>query len=109
MPRRKQLDTAILEAALAGLESQRLRVEEQITTVRRMIGGRVAKQAPAPPPAAIKPRKRTMSAAGRKRIAEAQRKRWAELKRRAAAAKKVRPKAVRTAATRTSKAAQAQA
>jgi hypothetical protein len=75
MPRKKLLDTAILEAALEGLELQRQRLEAQIAQVRRLMtprGGPAA--APAPKG------KRTISAAGRQRIAEAQRQRWAAIK-----------------------------
>ena len=87
MPRRKLLDTAILEAALEGLELQRQRLEAQIAQVRGLVAPR---RVPAAEPAA-KP-KRTISAAGKQRIAEAQRRRWAALKgsQKAAAPKKRR-------------------
>lgn len=74
MPRRKLLDTAILEAALEGLERQRERLEARIAEVRRLIGPRGG-------PAAFAPTaKLTISPAGRQRIAEAQRQRWAAQK-----------------------------
>ena len=95
MPRTKQLDPAILEAALSGLQAQHQRLEQQIESVRRMLGGRRGGSATAARAAndatsglalaAGRPRKRTMSAAARKRIAAAQRKRWAEFKKEKAA------------------------
>jgi hypothetical protein len=90
MPRKPLLDATVLQAALEGLEQQRLETEKRITTVRALLGARKPKAGAAP--ASTKP-KRTISAAGRKRIAAAQRKRWAELKaRQAAKLAKRRPK-----------------
>ena len=76
----------ILEAALQGLEAQRQKLEEQLSQVRAMMGGRVAKPAksssgqtssPAPKSGAQGRKRRTLSAEARKRIAAAQKKRWA--------------------------------
>ena len=77
MPRKPLLDAAVLQAALQGLEQQRLETEKRIATVRTLLGARKPKAGAAPVEA--KP-KRTISAAGRRRIAAAQRKRWAALK-----------------------------
>ena len=88
----------ILEAALQGLESQKEKIEEQISQVRSMMGRRVGR----PPKSAGTSggggntgggakatksasgassgrgrKKRTLSAEARKRIAAAQKKRWA--------------------------------
>jgi hypothetical protein len=80
-------DTSLLEAALEGLMIQKQRVESQIEQVRSMLG-RTANRPGRKPAAAsavdsvespAAPRKRrTMSAAAKRRIAEAQRRRWAE-------------------------------
>jgi hypothetical protein len=90
MPRRKKAfdglsmtDEELMAAALIGLEQQRSETEEKMAELRRRIGGGDAR--PARKPAGVDsavpaPKKRTMSAAGRRRIAEAQRKRWAEIK-----------------------------
>jgi hypothetical protein len=70
------LHTLILEAALAGLEFQRQRVDQQIAQVRSLLRPAPKKrtaQAPAKP-------RRTMSAGARRRISAAQKKRWAALK-----------------------------
>jgi hypothetical protein len=66
---------SILEAALEGLEARRAKLDEQIAELRRAMAGagESVEEAPAP-------RKRRMSAAGRKRIAEAARKRWAAVR-----------------------------
>jgi hypothetical protein len=91
LPRGKKLDPAILEAALAGLEAKRRRLDEQITQVRSLLGsprrGRPrAGGADSVPSVAQAPKKRrTMSAAARKRIALAQKKRWAEFRKKQAA------------------------
>ncbi len=78
MPRPKSLNTLILEAALTGLEFQRERVDQQIAQVRRLLRPAPKKRAVAVQ-APVKPR-RTISLAGRRRIAAAQKKRWAEFK-----------------------------
>lgn len=77
-------DPNLLAAALEGLMLQKERLDEQIRQLREAMGkrspGRPAKSASASAaPAEEKPRKRRkMSAAARKRIAEAQKKRWSE-------------------------------
>jgi len=81
MPRQTLLtESALLQAALEGLEAQRLLIDDQIAEIRNRLGkrgpGRPKKVAETPSPK----KKRTLSAAGRKRIAAAQRKRWAEAK-----------------------------
>ncbi len=82
MPRQKQLDPAILEAALAGLEAKRARLDQQIADVRRLLGGGGG-GVPVPQPIGPGPvgrRRSRMSAEARKRIAAAQRKRWAAVR-----------------------------
>lgn len=76
MPRtpRKLQDTALLQAALQGLELQRQKIEEQINEVKARLGHATE----------AKPGRggrRTLSAAARKRIAAAQKRRWAEYRR----------------------------
>jgi len=71
-----KLTPEIITAAIEGFEAERRRIDEQITEMRAMLNGAQPKAAAAPE----KGTRRTMSAAGRKRIAEAQRKRWAALK-----------------------------
>lgn len=75
----------ILEAALQGLEAQRVKLEEQIAHVRSLMGRRVgrpsrkesAKGEAAKPAASATRKKRVLSPEARKRIAAAQKKRWA--------------------------------
>ena len=67
-------DAGLLVAALAGYEQQRSELVERIGEIRRQLGGRASA---ATSNDTVPGRKRTMSAAARKRIAEAQRKRWA--------------------------------
>jgi len=79
IPQKAVSDPTFLAAALEGLLLQKQRIEDQISTVRSLLGrsggGRAASTSTAP----AEPRaKRTLSAAARKRIAEAQKKRWAE-------------------------------
>ena len=74
----QKLTVEIINAAIAGFEQQQDRIEQKIADLRAMLpAGRIE--------AAItvngSPRKRRrMSAAGKRAIAEAQRKRWAALK-----------------------------
>ena len=81
MPRSPKQDTELLEAALIGFQHKRDKVEQKIAELRSQIGGTSASRpAPAAASGASAPKKRTMSAAARKRIAQAQKKRWAAYK-----------------------------
>ena len=85
-----RLSADVLNAALAGLEAQQRKVEEQIQQVKAMLGiggkrrGRPPKSASddgeAPASAAPAGRKRRFSAATRARMREAQQRRWAAIK-----------------------------
>ena len=78
------LDRSLLEAALSGLEAQKVKVEEYISAVRSQLGlrgpGRPRQtetdtESPTPPR-----KKRRMSAAGRRAIIAATKKRWAAVR-----------------------------
>jgi hypothetical protein len=73
-------NTSILEYALHHLEQEAAEIQGKIDHVRRQLGQKVASiaAAVAAAPAAAPRKKRTLSAAARKRIAAAQKKRWAE-------------------------------
>ena len=73
---RGTLKPEIITAAIEGFESQKARIDSQINELRAMLNGRQPTAAAAPQTT----KRSTMSAAGRKRIAEAQRKRWAAVK-----------------------------
>jgi hypothetical protein len=88
------LDRSILEAALEGLEAKRRQLDEQIAEVQSRLNpprrGRPrasAAGAEEASSASKAPKKRHMSAEGRRRIAEAARKRWAEFHKKQAARK----------------------
>ena len=68
----------IIEAAILGFESQREKLAQQVAELRAMLDGGPSATAATPEPA--KRKRRKMSAAGRKAIADAQRKRWAASK-----------------------------
>jgi hypothetical protein len=91
-----KLDNEILAAAIEGFEAQKRHIDTQIAEIRQKLGGGSAEPAAAPEPGR---KRRKMSAAGRKRIAEAQRKRWAASRKEsvapAKAAKADAPKAKR--------------
>jgi hypothetical protein len=90
MPTGNALSKDLLSAALAGLEAQRQRIDEQLAELRGMMGGRQPGRPPkssggagagnsgAAQSGATK--KRTVSAAARKRMAAAQKKRWAAVR-----------------------------
>jgi hypothetical protein len=87
-------DLTTLQMALVGYEMERQKIDDKIKEIRARLGGR---RAPAPSAAGAgsapaQPRKRNLSAAARKRIADAQKRRWAEHRRRAA-----QPKAAKKA------------
>jgi len=70
MPRQATLDRNTLEMALIGYEAEKARIQAVIADVQARLRGNAEAAESAP-------KKRTMSAATRARIAEAQRKRWA--------------------------------
>jgi hypothetical protein len=82
MPRNKSVqDPSLLQAALEGLEAQKLRIEEQIGQVRVLLGLGGARRGRPPANAVKEPgKKRTLSPAARKRIALAQKRRWAQFR-----------------------------
>ena len=80
-------DEGFLRAALIGYESEKAKIQAAITEIQAQLGhrgpGRPKAAADGEGPTApgdAGPKRRTMSASARKRIAAAQRKRWAELK-----------------------------
>ena len=99
MPRPRLVSPDILEAALAGLEAQKRKIDDQVAEVQRMLPARriggVLKTVAKPVAPIIgtaigaKARKKpVLSAEGRKRIAAAQKKRWAAIRKTAKAARK---------------------
>ena len=85
-----KLDNNILAAAIEGFEAQKRHIDTQIAEIRQKLGGGSAEPAATPEPGR---KRRKMSAAGRKRIAEAQRKRWAASRKESAPAKAAKPEA----------------
>jgi hypothetical protein len=83
-----KLDNDILAAAIEGFEVQKKRLDTRIAELRQLLTGGNAEPTATPKPAG---RRRRISAAGRKRMAEAQRKRWAAIKTPGAAAKTAKP------------------
>jgi hypothetical protein len=81
-------DLTTLQMALVGYELERQKIDERIREIRARLGGRKAQAAPATAGGAApaQPRKRNLSAAARKRIADAQKRRWAEHRKKAAQA-----------------------
>jgi hypothetical protein len=82
MARYARVEGNLLAMALVGYESEKARIEAAIAEIRAQLGQR----GPGRPKAAsvttepTGPKRRTLSASARKRIAAAQRKRWAALK-----------------------------
>jgi hypothetical protein len=73
------MDNFILEAAIEGLEAEKIRINATIERIRQMMGakpvGKASGNTKATPKA--KGKKRTMSAAGRAAVKAGQKKRWA--------------------------------
>ena len=88
MPTHK-LTPEVINAAILGFESQKLRIDAQIAGLRAMPTGTPTATAAAEAP---KGKRRKMNAAARKRIGDAQRKRWAESKKESAPSSPVAPK-----------------
>jgi hypothetical protein len=90
-----KFNTEIITAAIEGFESQKRRIDDQIAELKAMLSGGSTETAATPEPPSGKRKRRKMSVAGRKAIAEAQRKRWAASKKAAepsAPAKAPKPK-----------------
>ena len=79
MPTQK-LTPEIINAAIVGFEQQKLHIDTQIAELRSLLTGGSSEPAASPEVPTGKRKRRKMSAAGRKAIAEAQRKRWAASK-----------------------------
>jgi hypothetical protein len=68
-------ETDLLQHALVGLEHRKKEITEALSRLQRILGGTVrARSAPSTR------KRRTMSAAGRKRLALSMRRRWAKVK-----------------------------
>jgi hypothetical protein len=63
---------------ISQLEQQRGAIDRAISALREVEGPKPARSTPADDTDANRPKKRRMSAAGRRRIGEATRKRWAD-------------------------------
>jgi hypothetical protein len=72
---RMQVDTATLQMALIGYESQLAQINAKMEEIRRRLGGTRSNGSLGDVPGPFV-RKRVLSAAARKRIAAAQKKRW---------------------------------
>ena len=75
----QQFTNEIITAAIQGFEEQKRRIDSQLVELKAMLSGKPA-DAAAPSDSNGRRKRRTMSAAGRRAIAEAQRKRWAASK-----------------------------
>jgi hypothetical protein len=84
-------DTELLQFALIGFQEQRRQIDIRIAQIQAQLGGNQTSAAEANEPTHRGGRKRRLSAAGRKRIAEATRKRWAVFRRQQQHAAKKRP------------------
>jgi G:T/U-mismatch repair DNA glycosylase len=70
-------DSTLLEMALIGYLAERQKIDNAMAGIRKQLGQRSTVAEATVVDGAASKRKRKMSAAGRKRIAEAQRERWA--------------------------------
>ena len=73
-----KLTPEIITAAIAGLESQKRRIDDQIAELRAMLSGGPAE--PAVTLEAPTRKRKKISAASRKRMKEAQQRRWAKIR-----------------------------
>jgi hypothetical protein len=77
------LTPEIINAAIAGFEQQKVRIDVQIAELRAMLPGGT-KPTAAATPEAPNVKRRKFSAAARRRMKEAQQKRWAKIRRESA-------------------------
>jgi hypothetical protein len=83
------LTKEIIEAAIAGFEGQKQRLDEQIAELRGMLNGDRASSSVEPKPVTTR---RKFSATALKRMREAQQRRWAKVRGESAPAAKDAPK-----------------
>ena len=76
MPDRRRL----LELALKGLEAERAKIDDEIPQVKSQLNSHPTVKAQERPAGGAPKKKRTMSAAARKKISEAMKRRYAEMK-----------------------------
>jgi len=69
----------LLELALKGLEAERTKIDDEIVQIKSQVNPRPATTQSATAGSSTPPKKRTMSAAARKKISEAMKRRYAEL------------------------------
>ena len=86
-----KLTNAIIAAAIDGFEAQKVKLDGEIAALRALLFPG-SNSEPAVTSAPTKRKRRKMSAAGRKAIAEAQRKRWAATKKTAGSSVPQKPK-----------------
>jgi len=96
----QKLTPEIITAAIQGLESQKEKIEAQLSELRAMLTGSSGKLAATGGPA--RRQRRKLSSAARARISEVQRKRWEEFHKKQApkTAQKIKAKRRLSAATR---------
>jgi hypothetical protein len=82
MAKQAGTDKTLLAMALVGYEAEKSKINAAIAEIRARLGGQASAADGQPAP-----RKRTMSAAARRRIGAAQRKRWAAVKKSQASGK----------------------
>jgi hypothetical protein len=74
-PMSTKLTNEIITAAIAGFESQKTRIDQQISELKAMLSGGPAETAATP-----KPKRKKFSAAARRRMKDAQQRRWAKIR-----------------------------
>ena len=74
----QRLTASVVTAAIAGFEQRKVQIDAKIAELRNMLSG--GSSQPVATPEAAPRKRRTFSAATRKRMREAQRLRWAKLR-----------------------------
>lgn len=87
-----KLTHEIIEAAIAGFEGQKHKIDAQIAELRAMLTGTPAATAASVPTKGRRGGRRKFSAESRQRMREAQQRRWAKIKGEVAPAAKAAPK-----------------
>lgn len=70
----------LLELALKGLQAERVRVDDEISQIKRQLGGSRSRISESAPTEVGLKKRRTMSAASRKRISEGMKRRYAAMR-----------------------------
>ena len=77
----RNIERELLEAAIIGYQSKIVELQQRMTEIRIRLDGHSSAANSATHPKPVRPQKRTMTAAAKRKLSLAAKKRWAQLRR----------------------------